>query len=261
MKQEYTLNETIQQYTVIASHAESCNRQLTLLCSRFQLPLRILTTFDTHAPRFQIIETDGNSILKLNGNRIPPESYAAHAGYHVSQLLLPRLRLETERLLLRRYAPGDAESCFGFLSHPGDAYMDCCKAFPERNAEFYERVSLFAQRETQYMITLKETGQVIGTVNVFPDDSRAVDALEIGYSIAHAFQRQGYAFEALSALLALLQQELHWELVTAGILPENAASEGLLKKLGFRREGLRRKAVWHEGLGKPVDLVYYYLDR
>ena len=111
------------------------------------------------------------------------------------------------------------------------------------------------------MVTLKENGEVIGTVNVFADDSRVVDAMEIGYSIAHAHQRKGYAFEALSALLDLLQNELYLEMVTAGALPENVASEKLLMKLGFCKEGLRHKAVWHEGLNKPVDLIYYYRDR
>ena len=51
------------------------------------------------------------------------------------------------------------------------------------------------------------------------------------------------------------------DMVTAGILPENTASHGLLEKLGFRSEGIRHKAVWHEGLDKPVDLQYYYRDR
>lgn len=111
------------------------------------------------------------------------------------------------------------------------------------------------------MIILKENGQVIGTVNLFPDDSRAVEAMEIGYSIARAYQRNGYAFEALSALLHLLQDDLYLEMVTAGVLPENIASMNLLAKLGFCKEGLRHKAVWHEGLDRPVDLLYFYRDR
>ena len=56
-------------------------------------------------------------------------------------------------------------------------------------------------------------------------------------------------------------EEVMLDMVTAGILPENTASHGLLEKLGFRSEGIRHKAVWHEGLDKPVDLQYYYRDR
>lgn len=176
-------------------------------------------------------------------------------------MLLPRLVLETERLILRRYQPEDAAGCFALLSDEEGAYMDCCKAIHSMDEEFYERMALFAQRETQYMITGKDTGEVVGIVNVFADDSRAADSMEIGYGISPAHRRRGYAFEALSALLELLQRELRLELVTAGILEENVASMGLLEKLGFQREGLRHKAVWHEGLGRPVDLIYYYRDR
>lgn len=111
------------------------------------------------------------------------------------------------------------------------------------------------------MVVLRETGKVIGTVHLFPDDSRAVETMEIGYTIDAAYQRRGYALEAISALLELLQKQLRLELVTAGILPENAASEGLLRKLGFQREGLRRKAIWHEAMDRPLDLIYYYRDR
>lgn len=244
------------------THAEinQINSKFIDLCGKYHIPVWIGAINDPNGPRFHTYEQDGVSVIKLNTAKIPVSEYEGHAGYQVRKILLPRLRMETERLVLRRYMPEDADKCFAFLSNEQDAYMDCCKAFGVMDEEYYERVALFGQRETQYMVTLKESGELIGTVNVFADDSRAVDALEIGYSIAHTHQRKGYAFEALSALLELLQNDLCLEMVTAGALPENIASEKLLGKLGFQREGSRHKAVWHEGLDKPVDLIYYYRD-
>lgn len=237
------------------------NRKLAELYESFHLPVEITSIHDPTAPKVSAYELNGISILKLNTANIPISEYQDCAGYHVGRILLPKLFLETERLVLRRYIPEDADKCYAFLSNEQDAYMDCCKAFNVRNEEYYDRVALFVERETQYMIVLKDSNEVIGTVNVFEDNSRAVDAVEIGYSIAHAHQRRGYAFEALSALLDLLQIGLYMNMVTAGVLPENIASEQLLLKLGFHREGLRHNAVWHEGLDKPVDLVYFYRDR
>ena len=237
------------------------NERLECLCGCNEISLKLLTTDDPDAPGVQTGEENGVYTVTLNTAKIPAEEYDAYAGYHVGKILLPRLVLETERLVLRRYREEDAEACFAFLSNEQDAYMDCCRAFTAMDEEFYERVKLFGQRETQYMVTLKDSGEVIGTVNVFADDARAVDAREIGYGIAPVHQRKGYAFEALTALLDLMQKELRLEMVTAGILPENVASEKLLEKLGFHKEGLRHKAVWHEGLDKPVDMVYYYRDR
>ena len=237
------------------------NVRLETLAVGFGIPLKIKTIYDADGCKQQTITENGKYVLTLNAAAISESEYESHAGYAVRKLLLPQLKLETERLLLRRYNPEDAKQCFAFLSNEQDAYMDCSKAFHEMGTEHQELMDLFAQRETQYMIVLKESDEVIGTVNVFADDSRAVDAMEIGYSIAHTHQRKGYAYEALSALLGLLQDELRLEMVTAGILPENTASEKLLQKLGFQREGLRHKAVWHEGLNRPVDLIYYYRDR
>lgn len=247
--------------TMASATIAEINAHLEVLAADFGISLNINTIFDKEQPKHQICEENGKHIVTLNTAAISDDAYESHAGYFVRRILLPQLKLKTERLLLRRYDPKDAEQCFAFLSNEYDANMDCSKVFREMDAEYQELMDLFAQRESQYMITLKESGEVIGTVNVFADESRAVDAMEIGYSIAHEYQRKGYAFEALSALLNLLQNDLCLEMVTAGILPENIASEKLLRKLGFQKEGLRHKAVWHEGLGKPVDLIYYYRDR
>lgn len=231
------------------------------ICARSGISLRIRNVDDQDLPRCVVTEESHGLLLVLNLARIPEAEYPAYAGYHVRQVLLPRLVLETPRLRLRRYRETDAQLCYAFLSNEADAYMDCCRVFSNMDEEYYEHVALFGQRESQYMVVLKKTDTLIGTVNVFADDSRAVDTMEIGYSIAHAHQRQGYGMEAVGAIVDLLQNDLYLELVTAGVLPENAASEKLLKKLGFCREGVRHKAVWHEGLGRPVDLVYYYKDR
>jgi len=234
---------------------------LEKLSNHFGVSIKLNATYDSQGDKCQISEENGTYCITLNAAKIDATECELYAGYHVQKILLPRLKLETERLLLRRYHPDDATQCFAFLSNEQDAHMDCSKAFAEMDEAYHELVTLFGQRETQYMITLKESGEVIGTVHVFEDDSRAVETMEIGYSIAHAHQRKGYAYEALSALLDLLQNDLCLEMITAGVLPENIASEKLLLKLGFRKEGLRHKAVWHEGLNKPVDLIYYYRDR
>lgn len=239
---------------------ELWNQHYEALCRRFAVNIQIQTMIHPDALPCVVEETDGAYRLTANSARLSLAEYPNYLGYHIGKILLPRLRLETERLVLRPYRPEDARDCFSFMSDEHSAYLDCCRAFREMDEEYKAFLETF-QEQLRYMVTLKENGKVIGTVHLFPDDSRAVDAMEIGYTIDRAYQRQGYAQEAIRALLELLQDELRLELVTAGILPENTASEGLLKKLGFQREGLRRKAIWHEALERPVDLIYYYRDR
>ena len=237
------------------------NEKYISLCNRFSVPVRISAVNEPNVPTQGISDDHGVAVILLNTYKIADTDYEMYLTYNVGKVLLPRLVLETERLTLRRFQPGDAADCFAFMSNAEDCYMDCCKPFTEMDEEYEQRMELFRDRETQYMIVLREENKVIGTVNVFADDSRAVDAREIGYSISSAYQRKGYAYEALTALIDLLQNELKLELIVAGVLEENLASIKLLEKLGFRKEGLRRKAVWHEGLDRPVDLIYYYRDR
>ncbi len=243
-------------------HMKHWNQFYCDFLAGFGIALQMNTICASESPATLVEESEHGFVICINPEKLNHSlPYEAHLAYRVSQILLPRLELETDRLLLRRYRAEDAADCFAFLSDASGAAMDCCKPFESMDEGFYQQLELFAQRERQYMIVLKSTGTVIGTINVFDDNSRAVDAMELGYCIAPAYQRQGYACEALSALISLLQEKLLIPLLSAGVLPENRASIGLLEKLGFQPEGLRHKAVWHEGLDKPVDLQYYYLDR
>lgn len=240
---------------------EERNKAYSDLCRRFGTPVEIRTFEDGDAPTFTIERKGQVSLVAINTEKVQDGEYDGYAAYAVRQILLPRLVLKTRRLTIRRFQLQDAEACFEILSDQKGSYMDCCKPFLEMNEAYMELMKLFSQREGQYVMALNESGKVVGMLHVFDDASRAVETKEIGYSVSPAYQRQGYAFEALTALLHLLQYELHVELVVAGVLAENTASIKLLEKLGFSREGLRRKCIWHEGLNRPVDLMYYYRDR
>lgn len=80
------------------------------------------------------------------------------------------------------------------------------------------------------------------------------------YRIYPGYRRKGYAYEAVSALLSLVQEELHLDLILAGVIKENKPSIALLKKLGFQREGFMRKGFWSAKQG-PVDIERFYRDR
>lgn len=241
---------------------DAIHQKYISLLKQFGIQLLIETIDDPAAPPQEIQETSSGFLLKLNPRRFLPDlSYESYVAYNARDILLPNLVLETDRLVIRRVSLEDAEGCFPFLADSEGMYLDCCKAFTSMDEEYYDRIQLFAQRVSQYVITLKDSEQIIGTVNVFEDNTRAVDAMEIGYAVSPAYQRKGYAFEALSALIDLLQNQLQLEMLTAGTLEENHASIQLLQKLGFTKEGIRHKAIWHEALNRPVDLLYFYLDK
>lgn len=237
------------------------NEQYIRLCEDHGITVRVSNTDTAEAPKYEITSNGDVHTIMLNNAKIEPSSYEALLAYLVSQLLLPRLVLKTERLEIRRFRMDDAAACFSFMSDDKGMHLDGCKPFHAMDDGYWERMKLFEQREGQYVIVLQSTHEVVGTINVFADDSRAVESKEIGYAISPKYQRNGYAFEAISAMIKLLQKGLQLDMVVAGVLPENTPSIKLLEKLGFSREGVRHKALWHEGLDRPVDLVYYYIDR
>jgi len=89
-----------------------------------------------------------------------------------------------------------------------------------------------------------------GLVGVVGAHLRAGRAVEIGYWVGGAARGQGYAAEAVGAVVAGLSRRFPRRLVVAECHPENRASMGLLRRLGFRETGDeghrpgRRLLVW-----------------
>jgi ribosomal-protein-alanine N-acetyltransferase len=86
---------------------------------------------------------------------------------------------------------------------------------------------------TDFILTIKETGKAIGKMGVWRDR-------EIGFLLDAKHWRKGLAQEALCALLPFFFVQKGYEKITADADPENKASLGLLKKLGFEVTGFEK---------------------
>lgn len=87
----------------------------------------------------------------------------------------------------------------------------------------------------------------IGTCGLFRREG--YEDPDIGWSVLPDFGRQGYAYEAASAVLEYARKELELTRILAFISPENAPSIGLAKKLGLRFERLTRLVGEEEYVG------------
>ena len=108
----------------------------------------------------------------------------------------------------------------------------------------------------QLVICEAQSGRVIGTCIIFRYDGESRRA-ELGYVMAHSHWRSGYTYEALQALLMHAFSDLRLRRIEAEVEPDNVASNNLLLKLGFTREGLLRQR-WH-GNGQHYDTNIYGL--
>ncbi|RII43457.1 N-acetyltransferase [Galactobacter valiniphilus] len=88
---------------------------------------------------------------------------------------------------------------------------------------------------------------VLGQVSLHSLTGGAARQGSIGYWIDRGFSGRGLASEAVSVVLDHGFGEAGLHRVEALVHPENAPSLALLRRLGFREEGVRERALWVRG--------------
>jgi ribosomal-protein-alanine N-acetyltransferase len=81
---------------------------------------------------------------------------------------------------------------------------------------------------------------LVGGISVSNVRRGVAQSASLGYWIGRPYARQGYMAEALTAVLDFAFERLKLHRVEAACLPDNAASQGLLRKVGFTEEGYAR---------------------
>jgi RimJ/RimL family protein N-acetyltransferase len=109
----------------------------------------------------------------------------------------------------------------------------------------------------QVGIALQAADALIGDcgIHVLENDSRIV---EIGITIAPAAQSNGYASEALNAILDLLFGKLGKHRVFASVDARNLPSMALLKRIGMRQEAHFVQSLWFKDVWAD-DVVFAIL--
>ena len=105
----------------------------------------------------------------------------------------------------------------------------------------------------RFFIFRRDDGALVGGVNLSNIQRGVAMSCSIGYWIGKAHMRQGLMSDAIEALLPFVFDKIALHRLEAACLPNNVASEGLLRKLGFRQEGyarayLRIDGAWRDHL-------------
>ncbi|HET6739210.1 MAG TPA: GNAT family N-acetyltransferase [Kribbella sp.] len=167
--------------------------------------------------------------------------------------------VHTERLIVRRFSPADAERFGAYRSDPAVARFQGWEP-PLRLAEAQQTVERFAQGDPeapgwfQYAVDLD--GVLIGDVGLKLHDN--LMQADLGFTLAAQYQGQGYASEAVRGLLQHLFVDRELHRVSAEADARNTASVRLLERVGFTREGLRPSNTWFKGEWTD-DVLFGYL--
>jgi len=101
---------------------------------------------------------------------------------------------------------------------------------------------------------LQEDDVIIGSCG-FLNQAERHQRAELGFELSPAYQGQGIAKEASLAVIEYGFTELSLNRIEALVLPANTASQRLLERLGFQREGLLRQ---YEKTRSQFDDLYMY---
>jgi len=96
-------------------------------------------------------------------------------------------------------------------------------------------------------------GRAVGTCLLFRFDAASARA-ELGYVLGRAQWGTGLMHEALAALIDAAFGAMALRRLEAEVDPRNAASGRLLRRLGFRREGLLRQRWVTKGAAADVEV-------
>jgi RimJ/RimL family protein N-acetyltransferase len=146
--------------------------------------------------------------------------------------------LVTERLRLRRSRPEDAETISAYRSDPEvGRYQGWDRTDPDGIRTEIQKMGARAPGEPggwmQLSVEEREGGRLVGDVGLsLADDEPGV--VKIGYTMSPEFQGNGYATEAVAALVAYAFEKLGADVVRAYASAENVPSVRVAEKVGMR---------------------------
>ncbi len=150
----------------------------------------------------------------------------------------PKNRIQTDRLLLRRFRAGDGAALHAYLAHPQVVRFEPYGPLPRAKCD--QEAARRAKDEAFWAVCLRGMDWPVGHVTISREDQ---DTWALGYVFSQDVWGHGYATEAATAILnRTFAAGAHR--VYAMCDPENEASWRVLERLGMRREAHFRKNVY-----------------
>lgn len=162
------------------------------------------------------------------------------------------LRFATDRLVLRPLAAGDVEAMWPIVSDPEFPKLMSWGAHRDRDetASFVQRCADELARNTDVTWAILVGDRLVGTISIsfiqWQVGAWRRDRGEVGYWIAPADQKQGYATEATLAVMGFGFEVLGLHKLTIGCIVGNTASKRVIEKVGFRYVTQIDEDLWRD---------------
>ena len=158
-------------------------------------------------------------------------------------------KLETERLLLRRFELSDAEEMFEnwandsevtkYLTWPAHQNITVTKSVLEDWVSQYDNNQYY-----QWGIELKEDNQLIGSIGIVRLDNQ-IKSVHVGFCIGQKWWGKGIMSEALEKLMDYFFNEIKANRVDSRHDPRNIGSGKVMQNCGMLYEGTVKQGDWN----------------
>lgn len=170
-------------------------------------------------------------------------------------------KIETERLILRKLELSDVESVYNnwcsdkevskYVTWDTHQSINDTAEYVKYKVDLYERNYRF-----DWVVVIKETNEVIGEIDAVKT-SVNYSLVELGYCFGSKYWNQGYATEALSAVVKYLKTVANVEKITACHISTNPASGRVMQKAGMTYDATLKEYVVDKNTKQRADLIYY----
>ncbi|QTN47022.1 GNAT family N-acetyltransferase [Ectopseudomonas mendocina] len=153
---------------------------------------------------------------------------------------MPLIETSTQRLLLRAWCDSDLPALVAL-----NADIEVMRHFPEpldaeQSAQLLARLRAHHEQHgfTFWALERRDDGELIGFTGLAQVGFEApfVPAVEIGWRLARAHWRQGYASEAARAALAVAFERLALDEVVSFTTSANLPSQAVMRSIGMQRD-------------------------
>jgi ribosomal-protein-alanine N-acetyltransferase len=180
----------------------------------------------------------------------------------VGEILKDLPTLVTDRLILRKMTPNDAEAVFAYASDPEvtryvvwetHRSIEDSKALLDLVTSKYE-----SGGEPEWGIVYKGDHRFVGTCGIVswePYHARA----ELGYALSRDYWGRGFVAEAVRAMISFGFKEMNLNRIEARCIAGNTASARVMEKAGMLYEGTLRQRELIKG--EHRDMKVYSILR
>ena len=165
----------------------------------------------------------------------------------------------TERLLLRRWKPSDAEALYKYACDPEVGPHAGWP--PHKNVEESKMIIReLLTNDYTWAVILKETNEPIGCMGYYPFGKSNIEIgendAEVGYWIGKPHWNKGYCTEALQAMIHYCYEKKNFQTIWADFFIDNPASGRVMEKCGFTDTGKENYCsnLYH-GEDRPVHIM------